>query len=131
METKEELKRKLEEIEEKERAEIIDAAWPEFEKLIGKCFKYRNSYSCPKNSSDYWWRYTKIVEINKDDLYLGGIDGKQVLANCRAMAFQRDKYGLILINPSERNYVHSLGTEITEQAFNKAWGKIKKQINEI
>jgi hypothetical protein len=32
--------------------------------LIGKCFKYRNSYSCPESDADYWWLYSKVVSVD-------------------------------------------------------------------
>lgn len=27
-------------------------------KLVGKCYRYRNSYSCPQTEADYWWLYS-------------------------------------------------------------------------
>ena len=32
-------------------------------KLIGKCFRFRNSYSCPETESDYWWTYIKVIDL--------------------------------------------------------------------
>jgi hypothetical protein len=32
-------------------------------KLVGKCFKFRNCYSCPKGDKDKWWLYTRIVGV--------------------------------------------------------------------
>lgn len=32
-------------------------------KLIGKCFRFRNCYSCPETEADYWWTYIKVVDL--------------------------------------------------------------------
>ena len=34
--------------------------------VVGKCFRFRNSYSCPKTSADYWWLYIQVVAIDDD-----------------------------------------------------------------
>lgn len=34
---------------------------PKRRALVGKCFKYRNSYSCPEKPSDYWWMWAKVA----------------------------------------------------------------------
>ncbi len=40
------------------------------ERLVGKCFVYRNCYSCPKTDADYWWLYIRIIRLDEDgDLY--------------------------------------------------------------
>ena len=31
-------------------------------KLVGKCFKYRNCYSCPQTVNDYWWLYIRVTK---------------------------------------------------------------------
>lgn len=89
MNKKEELLQQLAEIENQERKQLIKAEYPKFKQLIGKCFKFKNSYSCPVKKSDYWYAYSKIVSIRPDDLYLGGKSGNEVLARCKTITFQK------------------------------------------
>ncbi len=35
-------------------------------KMIGKCFKYRNNYSCPETDADYWWLYSRVIAVDDD-----------------------------------------------------------------
>jgi len=54
---------------EKRLQKLQAAVWKEQEKkqtaeakkLIGKCFKFRNSYSCPEGDKDKWWFYRRVV----------------------------------------------------------------------
>jgi hypothetical protein len=34
-------------------------------KLIGKCFKFRNSYSCPDGDKDKWWYYIRVIDAQE------------------------------------------------------------------
>lgn len=52
--------------------------------FVGKCYKYRNCYSCPQEEKDYWWLYIYVKEIK--DGYL----------TCQT--FQKDSDGKIMIN---------------------------------
>lgn len=68
------MKEKIEELE-KEKDRIFDEInrleakklkedMPAFKKkYLGTCWKYKNSYPCPSKPSDYFWFYTKIIEI--------------------------------------------------------------------
>lgn len=47
------------EIERKERIKALRSR-------VGKCFKYRNCYSCPKDESERWWLYAAVLSIDKD-----------------------------------------------------------------
>lgn len=38
--------------------------------MLGKCFKYRNSYSCPQTEADYWYMYARIVDVGDSRLKL-------------------------------------------------------------
>jgi hypothetical protein len=53
------------------------------QKLVGKYFKFRNSYSCPEGEKDKWWLYTAIIGVK---------DGC-----CVAIDFQTDKNGDVSI----------------------------------
>jgi hypothetical protein len=125
MSEKLELLKQLKAIEEKEFNEIIEANYPEFKKLEGKYFKYKNCYSCPQKKSDYWWLYSKVVTVEKENLYKSG---ENVLATCTCWGFQTDKNGMININPIYETYTHSLGVEISKSEFEKAW---KATLNEL
>lgn len=82
--------------------------------LVGRCFKYRNSYSCPKEPSDYWWMYTKVVSVGE---YWPV-----------ALEFQTDKDGQITIATKE--CFHRLGghDEISVKEFNAAWRKLQQSV---
>lgn len=132
---KEQLQKRLDEIRSQELKQIIDKAYPEFEALIGKTFKKRNCNSLPKKPSDYWWLYSKIISINKDDIYLGGgykdqLEECPVLANCEVLRFQKDKNGKVIVG-IERTYVHNLGKEIPLKNFNKAYADIQNFISNL
>lgn len=130
MNEKEELLQQLAEIENQERKQLIKAEYPKFKQLIGKCFKFKNSYSCPVKKSDYWYAYSKIVSIRPDDLYLGGISGNEVLSRCKTITFQKNIYGSISINPNNYDtYVHCIGEEISIDEFNKEFDNIVNIVN--
>jgi hypothetical protein len=46
---------------EREKDEV---ARPAFAALVGKCFKFRNSYG----SGEKWWLYVRILRLHKDSL---------------------------------------------------------------
>lgn len=82
--------------------------------LVGKCFKYRNSYSCPKEPGDYWFLYVKVV----------GVGEYWPLS----FEFQSDKDGRIEIKMGDC-FSHIDGhIEIPLKEFNAAWRKVQKQI---
>ncbi len=63
--------------------------------LIGRCFKYRNSYSLPEGPGDYWWMFCKVTGVEGDALLI--------------LEFQTDKYGETSIKKDSRN----LGLEMS------------------
>lgn len=70
----------LRDLQELEFEEVIA---PQMRENIGRCYKYRNSYSCPSDQSDYWWMYVRVVGM-RDGCY-------------RLLCFQRDKYKALMI----------------------------------
>jgi hypothetical protein len=82
---------KLDRIEKVERRE-------EAAKILGKCFRTRNSYSCPEKPSDYWWLYCRITSVGKD-------------GDVRGFEFQTDNRGQIFIDPKKYAYRHMSGWE--------------------
>lgn len=84
--------------------------------FVGRCFKYRNSFSCPKGPEDRWWVYAKVLDSE------GG-----------ALQFQRDKNGMWRVEPeaymSTRNGSVGAGWyEIEPEEFDD---ECKKAIAEI
>jgi hypothetical protein len=99
-----------------DRIEAVDR-FKESTKLIGKCFRYRNCYSCPKTDQDYWWLYTRVTACAKD--------GWLVTFN-----FQVDQHGDIWIEPQKRRYANSLGEPISLKQFQHAWRVVARMIND-
>lgn len=129
MKTKEQLLEELKVIEEKELNDLIEKHYPEFKKLEGKCFKYKNSYSLPENESDYWFKYIKILKIEKENI---NKRNQEILCTCKTFSFQKDKYGEIKINPNDNDYVHFLiknNIEITNDEFKKEYNKLLNDVN--
>jgi hypothetical protein len=84
--------------------------------LVGKCFKFHNSYSCPKSDDDKWWVYRKII----------GVDEYGML---NAFSFETDCDGRI-----EIEYCPMYPTdwiEISSKEFDKEWKSVVKQVNNI
>lgn len=82
--------------------------------FVGKCFKYRNCYSCPKEPSDYWWMYTKVVSVGE---YWPV-----------AFEFQTDRDGRITVEKKECFHRLDGYDEITAKEFNAAWRKVQQSI---
>lgn len=129
MATKEQLRDKLRQIEEKEFKDLIDKHYPEFKALEGKCFKIRNYYSGAQKSSDYWFEYIKIQKIGKEDLY--NLANGNITATFSGLCFQTDRDGRIIIDTVYRNYVHFMlkEKEITNEEFKRAWLKLQSKIS--
>ena len=111
---KEQLKKQLKEIENLARKKLIEMYYPKFKKLEGNCYKKKNHCGSPKKPSDYWYEYTKVLEIKEEDIFYDNMDNK-VLSRFRGVSF--DKFGI----RQEDSYVHLLGKKITEKEFNKAF----------
>ena len=100
------------------RAELDAAIWKQEAKerdrknakLVGRCFKYRNCYSCPEKESDYWWLYRKITRVEDGSL--------------RAFEFQIDSRGEFEVRPDKFVGLGDNGsgwTEIRGDEFSAAW----------
>lgn len=113
---KEQLKKQLQKIKDLERKKLIEKHYHVFKKLEGNCYKKKNHCGSPKKPSDYWYEYTKVLEIKEEDIFYDIIDNK-VLSRFRGVSF--DKFGI----RQEDSYVHLLGKKITEKEFNKTFNK--------
>lgn len=76
-------------------------------KLHGKCFVYRNSYSCPETDADYWSMYTRVLRIE---------NGRLIVHR-----FQTDRDGKIEIELAAPASPSTLGIEINAEEFDAAW----------
>lgn len=115
MATKEELQRQLAEIQQKEFEELIDANYPKFKALEGRFFREKNYFT----KTSPWWKYTKVLSIPKENLYCGSHG--QVLSTFSGWSFEIQDGGLVCIETQKNGYAHSLGEEISEKVFQKAW----------
>lgn len=103
------LLQKLNTIEDKIK-EIEDL--PRLRALVGTCWKYRNSYSCPERESDYWWMYIIVTSINDDSTTL------------RVAVIQQDSYGEIRIETNRYYHENMLQTPIKRKEFDGAWDSL-------
>jgi hypothetical protein len=85
--------------------------------LVGRYYKFHNSYSCPQNESDYWWIYQRITGINE-------------YGNLQAISFATDKNNKMTIEEEHSVYLDRW-IEITEDEFRKQWNKFVTKINQI
>lgn len=85
--------------------------------LLGRTFKYRNSYSCPDKASDYWWMYVKITGLSDDGVLV-------------ATSFQTCKYRRFSIEPDLR--IHNIDAgyvAIRPSEFAAAWQSAKRKLD--
>jgi hypothetical protein len=64
--------------------------------LVGRCFRYRNCYSCPEKDSDYWWLYCRVLSVRGD--------------TATVLDFQTDKDGRMEMRPSHFRSAMSLAS---------------------
>ncbi len=90
-------------------------------KIVGKCFVYRNSHSCPSKESDFCNIYAVVTAIS---------DGRFVLKT-----FQRDANGKIEVDDSAKWGVNGDGTltsgwnQISADDFSKGILAIEKSVS--
>jgi hypothetical protein len=65
-EKKAEFKKLQQEIWDLERKERLERDLPEMRKLVGTYWKFRNSYSSPKEERDYWWKYRLVIKVTEE-----------------------------------------------------------------
>ncbi len=86
-------------------------------KYEGTYWKYKNSYSCPENPSDYWFLYKKVIQV-KDLTWL------------KTLEFQTDKYGTLEIKENSSS-VELLQTKITKKEFDAAYKKAMNKLTKL
>lgn len=87
-------------------------------KYLDKYYIYRNnSYSCPKEKSDYWNVYYKVINVDEN----GGII---------ALELQKNKYGIITSKETMIGVDPLNLEEITEKEYIRETSKILKELQE-
>lgn len=87
-------------------------------KYLDKYYIYRNnSYSCPKEKSDYWNVYYKVINVDEN----GGII---------ALELQKNKYGIITSKETMIGVDPLNLEEITEKEYIRETTKILKELQE-
>lgn len=82
--------------------------------LVGKCFAYRNSFSCP-GPDDYWTLYQQVMRLTAS-------------GNVQVFSFQIDKDGRIEIQTREHSTT-VLGKPISAAKFRAAWKVTLRHVN--
>jgi len=97
------------------KAKELEDAIAEIEKgpalraLVGRCFRYKNSYSCPEKPSDYWWLYKRVLGV-KTGRY------EEVFIE----QFETDKNGETTILHHSLTYMSCLGEKISRAQYDRA-----------
>jgi hypothetical protein len=102
---------------QREITELLEAERMENGKhLIGRYFKFINSYSMPQTPEDYWWLYAHVY--------------KQENSNLISYEFEKDSDGKVRINPDKITLAPVLETwvEITEDEFREAFNKLMNEL---
>jgi len=86
-------------------------------KMIGKCYRYRNTYGGGKN--EWWWLYKKITGINKDGYRL-------------SFSFETTVGDIIEIKRDIMfgNLLDGGYKEIPLEEFNQAWQDLRDSLPE-
>jgi hypothetical protein len=97
----------LREIEEAESAKVNQA-------LVGKFFKFRNSYSKP---NEYWWLYMAVTGLSDE-------------GNPLTWNFSKDIYGKIEVEVDQLRLLVSSGyIEIKAKEFYRAYESLMAELN--
>lgn len=116
METMDDLKAEARKINAKISRIEHDNRAAENKSHVGKCFKYRNCYSCPEKPSDYWWLYIRVTGLLKD----GSVECTE---------FQTDKYGEVTVKAKKQMYLVRDGCRpISKSEFDRAWKRTQERI---
>jgi hypothetical protein len=97
----------------------------DYEALIGKCYKYLNSYG---GSPDCWWEYKKILLMKEENLERDSITMMYTILhissnNCE-IYFKKE---FEMVYQYDKKIDH--WTEITQDEFFDAYNKIKKELD--
>lgn len=122
--SKEELKKQLNAIIEKEEQAFIKKHLPAMKKKYeGKCFKLMNW----NGSGKKWPLYVKVTKIDHVQLANGG----KAQAYYYGWSFQTNSQKQIIINPNDKSFVHLLGRQIPEAEFLKAYNAMLDDLSRL
>ncbi len=106
---------------EKARNELYEIeAKKKFERnapFVGRCFKFRNSYSTT-DENEKWWLYEKIL----------GLDNTRDFITFK---FETDINGKITIEPTDCGYIYDRHIEISQEEFDDAWKNLVEKISHL
>ena len=107
------LEAKMREAREELSAIRSEKAEKRNKKLLGKCFKFRNSYG---GNDDGWWLYSIVTKAT---------------ASLEVFKFQTDCNGAIEIESDRYWYAHDGYAPISREEFDTAWAKLVEEITSI
>lgn len=85
--------------------------------LIGKCHRYRNSYSCPETDVDYWWIYRRVIAV----------DGSWL----KTFSFQTDRNGKVTVQTEKQDFSDLSGwKEISDAEFSHAFNDMMRKVSD-
>lgn len=84
-------------------------------KYLGKFYKLRNHYSCPRDESDYWNLYIKITGMTQH-------------GNIESVRFQTDKQGRMEFDKSSMLDIYDEIIEISEKEYQQAARDFLKRV---
>jgi len=82
---------------------------------VGKYYKIRNNFSCPKEEKDYWWFYMNIYCMGENDELL-------------SFNFEKTSENKINIDTREYASLYDGWIEITKEEFWEAWEKLMSDL---
>jgi hypothetical protein len=103
-----------------EKEELTKRIMPKAKKLIGKCYKYRNSYGGDQKP---WWLYQKVVEIKSIN------DENRVWL--KVNTFQQDCIGDINFKKEEFGYCDLRGGDNYQEISSKEYEMEKNKLIDI
>lgn len=87
--------------------------------FVGKFFKYKNSYSCPKTEADYWWLYLAVIAVEKGSLITRQFE---VDCNGKAEVWVETSIGIGFSEGYQ---------EITKDEYLAAWLDVRNRLNTV
>lgn len=116
------LNKRTKELKQQIRDEVSKKALPDFEKLVGRYFKFRNAYSSEKE----WFEYLQVTSIVEDSIRLS--HNNEPMCEVTCIKFAKDSYNKISFEMNDTMYNHHIGEEISEKEFRYKYDELIKEI---
>lgn len=94
---------------------------PKIKKLIGKCFKYRNSYG----QGEDWWMYIKVVDYKPISQCVIVCTYQKTTSQEHQIQMKKEQWGVDLLDD------HLLQMPITKKQFNSHINKAIKDLEKM